>query len=112
MAKNILLENVARELKATQTKIWIRVASELLKPTRNKPEVNIAKLEKMAREGFTLVVPGKVLATGQLTKKVDVAAYQYSSAAAEKIKANGGTIVSVGDFAKKNAEGKKVILIK
>lgn len=112
MVKNEVSEKTARELKATKAKVWIRVASELMKPTRNKPEVNVGKLDKLTKEGFTLVVPGKVLSSGNLTKKVDVAAFQFSVAAAAKIKALGGSLVSIRDFIKKNPEGKKVILIK
>jgi large subunit ribosomal protein L18e len=112
MVKHKLLEEMVKELKATKAKVWIRVASELLKPTRNKPEVNLSKLEKYGKEGFTLIVPGKVLGTGTLTKKVNVASYQYSQSAHDKIKANGGTIVSIQNFAKKNKDGKKVILLK
>jgi len=38
------------------------------------------------KEGETVVVPGKVLNVGELTKKVEVAAFSFSQSAEEKIK--------------------------
>lgn len=110
--KTDYVKEIITELSATGTKIWIRVAKELSKPARNKPEVNLSKIDKMAKEGFVLVIPGKVLGTGLLSKKVDVAAYQFSEAAKTKIVAAGGKALTLEAVAKTNKDGKKLVLIK
>ena len=69
-----LLKKTAIENKVA---VWKRVATDLEKPTRRKRLVNIYKIEKHAKDDETVVVPGKVLGTGDFTKKITVAAYSF-----------------------------------
>ncbi|MBU1201818.1 MAG: 50S ribosomal protein L18e [Nanoarchaeota archaeon] len=101
LKKNSIVNNV---------KIWKRVATDLEKPTRNKRIVNLYKIDKYAKPDETIVVPGKVLGTGDITKKVVVAAYVFSDSAYEKIKAKGEAI-SIQELLKRNPKGKKVRIL-
>ncbi len=105
---------LVKELKRTaiekKAPIWKRIASELEKPARNKRVVNLYKLEKYCNDGETIIVPGKVLGTGVLTKKLNVVAFQYSNEALEKINKVGSTM-TIQDYLKKNAQGKGVRII-
>ena len=105
------LQNLIKELKILSQKndsnIWKRVASELEKSTRRRRKVNILDIEKHAKDGDTVLVPGKVLATGELTKKVKVVAWQFSESASEKIKDS----VSISQIIKENPKGSKIKLI-
>jgi large subunit ribosomal protein L18e len=87
--------------------VWKRVAVELEKPTRSRRIVNIYKLDKYVREGETVIVPGKVLGTGDLTKKLSVAAYSFSGDAVVKISAKGKAM-SIKELVEKNPKGEKV----
>jgi len=69
--------------------VWKRVATDLEKPTRKKRLVNVYKIEKYAKDDEIVVVPGKVLGTGDFTKKITVAAYSFSTDAQNKINKNG-----------------------
>ncbi|MBW2990844.1 50S ribosomal protein L18e [Candidatus Woesearchaeota archaeon] len=102
-----LLKKTAIENKAA---VWKRVASDLEKPTRRKRVVNIYKIEKYARDNEIVVVPGKVLGTGDLNKKVTVAAYNFSDEAFKKIKEKGNAI-SIRELLEKNPHGKKIRLM-
>jgi large subunit ribosomal protein L18e len=87
--------------------VWKRVAVELEKPTRSRRIVNIYKIDKYVREGETVVVPGKVLGTGDLTKKLSVAAYSFSEDAVAKISAKG-KVMTIKELVEKNPKGDKI----
>ncbi len=95
-----------------ETPLWKRVAEELEKSTRRMVAVNISKLDKIVEEGEIALVLGKVLSTGILSKKINVAAFSYSEVAREKIIAQKGEALSILELLKKNPQGKKVRLIK
>jgi large subunit ribosomal protein L18e len=111
---NINLKNLIRELRKLSTKnnvkLWKRIAYELEKPTRNRREVNISKIDKYTKENEIALVPGKVLSNGDLTKKITVAAFKFSQQATEKINKKGKAI-SIQDLMKDNPKGKKVRII-
>ncbi len=110
--KNNQLMDLITALKTIAIKnkkaLWKTVAIELSKPTRNKREVNIYKLEKYAKEGETIIVPGKVLGTGALSKKLTVAALQFSESAKQKIQSTKGEVMSIEELMKKNPHAKGV----
>lgn len=83
---------------------------DLEKPSRNRRAVNLFKIEKYAKENETIIVPGKVLGTGELTKKVTVVAFNFSDSAFKKIKEKG-SVVSIEELLKSNPKGKKVRII-
>ena len=108
---NPQLQSTIRKLrkKAYQEKsnLWLRVAEDLEKPTRSRVIVNISKIERNANDGDTIIVPGKVLGTGDLTKKVTVIAYQFSEDARAKISKVGKAL----DLKEENMpEGKMKIM--
>jgi len=109
---NLQLKNLISELsKKRDSKIWKRVANDLKKPTRQRRIVNLYKINKFARDGETIIVPGKVLSIGELDKKVEVAAYQFSDSAKEKIEKKQGTVLSISELLEKNPNGKKVRIL-
>lgn len=91
--------------------LWKAVAINLAKPTRIRPEVNIYKLNKLTKENEYVVVPGKVLATGELDHKINVAAYNFSSSAREKI-SQKGSVMTIQELMVKNPKGTGVKIIK
>lgn len=113
--KHTLLHNliVALEKTSRQQKvnIWNAVSKELQKSTRQQREVNLTKISAVAKKDESIVVPGKVLATGELTHAVNVVAYAWSVQAEAKIKAAGGKIISINDEMQSNAKGAKLRII-
>jgi len=112
--KNIQQENLIKELKTLamveNVKLWKRIAIELEKPTRNKRIVNISKIDKYTKQGDLIIVPGKVLSTGELTHKVDVCAHSFSETAKSKIQEKG-RILSIKELMKENPKGKGIKII-
>ncbi len=99
--KNELLADLIRktEEKGRQENkpFWQALARKLNRPRRRAYEVNLFSLEKHAGKE-TVVVPGYVLGSGEITKPVTVAALRFSGKAEEKIKKAGGKVMAIEDF--------------
>jgi large subunit ribosomal protein L18e len=112
--KNQHTEALIRSLKKTsseqQVPLWKRIAEDLERPTRQRRIVNIFKIDASVQEGDTIIVPGKVLGEGDLTKKVTVAAYAFSDEAKAKI-AKSGRVLSIAELLKSNPKGQKVKIL-
>jgi large subunit ribosomal protein L18e len=110
-ATNYQLQQVLTDLKAVDNKFWRRIYRDLNKSSRQRKQVNIYKIDKYAREGETIVVPGKVLSVGNLSKKVDVAAINFSKEAEKKIKDKQGKVLTIKQLFQSNPEGKNVRIL-
>ncbi len=76
--------------KLRRNKEYARLVRHLAKPRRSKDAVNVSHLNKVAGQHESVAVPGKVLSAGEITKAVNVYAWQFSAAAKEKIEKAGG----------------------
>jgi len=110
-AENERLLSIVDVLRKEQKPFWKRVAELLAKPKRRRIEVNLRKIEKLAKEGDTVVVPGKVLGDGRLTKKVNVVAFNFSESAKRMMDEVGAKYMSIEDYYKKNKEAKGAIIL-
>jgi large subunit ribosomal protein L18e len=73
--------------------------------------VNLYKLNKYTKENETIIVPGKLLGTGEVDHKVTVAALSFSESAKEKLEKNKSTVYSIHELMKNNPKGKNVRII-
>ncbi|NQV91841.1 50S ribosomal protein L18e [Candidatus Woesearchaeota archaeon] len=101
----------ALEPKVVESPFWRRVVKDLTKSSRQRRSVNVYKIDKYAREGETVLVPGKVLSLGEMSKKVDVAAFNFSAEAKKKIEQANGKIMTISELLQQNPEGKKVRIL-
>ena len=108
---NPVLVETIEFLQDQEASIWNEVAENLGKVNRRRPEVNISDIDRNTDDGDTVVVPGKVLGTGSLSKSVDVAAFKASTGAKEEIKENG-EFMFIRDLADDNPEGSEVKILK
>jgi large subunit ribosomal protein L18e len=60
--------------------------------------VNLSKISRYAKKTELVVVPGKVLASGEIKGSYTVAALQFSAIAEEKIQKAGGTTISLREL--------------
>jgi len=102
------LKEMAREQDAP---IWRDVAERLAKPSKNWAEVNLSKIQRHADEDEQIIVPGKVLGSGYLTKKVIVGSFKASDSAKEGISGAGGKYMSIRKLAEQNPEGSGIRLM-
>ncbi|RLE83677.1 MAG: 50S ribosomal protein L18e [Thermoprotei archaeon] len=105
-----LIHHLRKASRENKVKIWRRVAELLSRPTRNKVEVNISKINRYTEDGDVVVVPGKVLGSGELDHKVIVAAWSFSRKAYDKI-SKSGKAISIKELIESNPKGKGVKII-
>jgi len=113
--KNNQTQMLLQELKKTSisngVNLWKRLATDLDKPSRQRRVINLFALDLNAKDGETVVVPGKVLAEGDLSKKVTVAAFSFSDEARRKIGAAGGKTLTITELMEQNPKGQKVRIL-
>jgi large subunit ribosomal protein L18e len=93
-------------------KIWKALAEQLESSRKNWCEVNLSRISRYAKENETIIVPGKVLGSGMLNKKITIAAFSFSKQAEEKIIANKGKVLSIAELLAHNPAGSNVRIIK
>lgn len=91
--------------------LYKTIADELSRSASQRAEVNLSKVEKLANSGDVLIIPGKVLATGVLTKKVTIVAFSASESAIEKITSAGAKFETIFDYVS-NKPATKVKIMK
>tara|TARA_Y100000310_G_scaffold323753_1_gene384603 strand:+ start:2455 stop:2799 length:345 start_codon:yes stop_codon:yes gene_type:complete len=89
--------------------LWKRVATDLEKSTRQRRVVNLSRIDRFTKDNEVVVVPGKVLGDGTLTKKVTVAAYSFSNTAKDKLSKAQSQILTIEELMQKNPKDIKVI---
>lgn len=109
---NQVLLSLIESLMKSGKPIWRRVAGELSRPRRQKVEVNLCRIEEIAPEDATVVVPGKVLGSGSVSRKLTVAAFAFSGSARKLIGAAGGRAVSIDSLHKSNPDGRGIVILK
>lgn len=105
-----LIGNLRKKSLELNVPIWKTIAEKLSKSTRRRTEVNLSNIERHTTNGDVVIVPGVVLATGQLTKPVTVAAWRFSPAAIRKIK-DKGKILTIEELVQENPKGSNVKII-
>lgn len=112
---NIIVQRLAYDLKkASQTNdapIWLKLSKLALKPSKARRVVNLNKIAQLTKDGDVIVVPGKVLGTGNMPHKITLCSFSISNMAANKITESGGKITSFDEMTKQFPTGKGVTLL-
>jgi large subunit ribosomal protein L18e len=103
-----LIQKLKEASRTNKAPVWRDIALRLEGPQRNWAEVNISKIDRYAGENEIVVVPGKILGSGEIAKKVTVAAYRFSGQAREKIEKAGGQNISIEELVATNPKGSGV----
>ena len=92
-----LEQQTMNELKHASRKnnapIWSSLAKSILKSSSIKKVVNLKKINDFSKEDNVIVVPGKVLGTGNISHKITLCSFSISNSAAKKIIDSGGQIL-------------------
>ena len=112
---NIHLQTLIADLKKqahqNSVSIWKRIAEDLEKPTRQRRVVNVNRLNRVTKANDLVIVPGKVLGTGNLSHNLTIAAWSFSQSAKEEIEKAKGKCLSISELVKQNPKGQKVRII-
>jgi len=112
---NQLVIQMVRELKGASKKnnapIWSRLAELALKPSSARRTINIGQINKFVKDNDVIVVPGKVLGTGNISHKITLCSFSMSTTGAKKVLQSGGKILSFSELIKSHPTGKGVVII-
>ena len=106
---NTELRLLISELKKQENPIFKRLAEDLSRPARQRRAVNLSRIDANVNEKEVAVVPGKVLASGSLKKKIKIAALSFSESAKDKIKSAGADAISIKDLIKIHPKNMRLI---
>ena len=113
-ANSLIQDNiwtVRGAFKKNKAPIWRALERELSRPRRNRREVNIGALADKTDDGQVVVVPGKILGSGEIGHKLTLCAITISESAAKKITACGGKLLNMNNFVEQYPDGRGVRVI-
>tara|TARA_Y100000034_G_C6891791_1_gene410381 strand:+ start:895 stop:1263 length:369 start_codon:yes stop_codon:yes gene_type:complete len=90
---------------------WMKVGKKISGSRKGYDSINLKRIDSETKEGDTVVVVGRVLGSGDISKKVRICALGFSKTAEEKLSAVKGELVSVLEEIKKNPKAEGVRLL-
>jgi large subunit ribosomal protein L18e len=105
-------ELVETVIAAKKNPNWFRIAEILSSPRRKRVNINLNEIEKNIDGKDLIVIPGKVLSQGEITKKAKIVAFKFSEKAKEKLIKAGCEVRSIVDEIKNNPDAKDIKILK
>lgn len=102
------LRNLIILLKKQKKPFWLRIAQLLARPRKKKIAVNLEKLNKLTQVNDTIIVPGKLLGTGELKHTLTIVALNVSASAKNQ---KNVKLISIEQMLKTNPQGKNIKII-
>jgi large subunit ribosomal protein L18e len=102
------LRNASKQNKVA---IWKAVIKEVSRSRSKRRQVNIGQLAQVTKDKEIVIVPGKILGSGDISHKLTIWCFAISEAATKKILDAGGKILALDNLIKKYPDGKGVRLI-
>ena len=97
---------------AKKNKEWLEIASILSKSRRKRKNFNLSEIDKLSKQDEKIAVPGKILSQGEITKKINITALDFSETAREKILNSKSSINYLIEEIKKNPKAQGIKIIK
>jgi|TARA_Y100000310_G_scaffold273090_1_gene288374 large subunit ribosomal protein L18e len=91
---------------------WLNISRILSGPRKKRMNSNLEKIDKETKEGETILIPGKVLSNGEITKKLRIIALAFSKNAKEKILKSKSEYSYIIEEIKNNPEAKGLKILK
>ena len=106
-----LIGDLKEQSRSTGSALWRDVARRLETSRSNWAEPNLSQLSRHAADEKMILVPGKLLGSGDVEGKPSVAAYSVSAGARTKIEGAGGRVLTIRELMEENPEGKEVRIL-
>lgn len=76
---------------------------EVERPRKKRTVVNVYELNRLAKDGDSVLVLGKLLGAGELKRRLTVVAMDFSESAYQKVQRSGGRAWYLIDYIKEGA---------
>jgi len=106
-----LIDQLKEKSRETGSALWRDVALRLSKSRKNWAQPNLSRISRYAPKGAVILVPGKLLGSGEVEGSPTVAAYSASTGARDKLTKAGGKYLTLDDLMNENPEGKGVVIL-
>jgi len=110
---NMHLNALIADLKSASHKdnapVWKRVANDLSRSTRQRRIVNLSRLSRTTNKDEIVVVPGKVLGSGEMGHALTVAAFSFSASAKAAIELAKGKALTITELIKQKPKKLRII---
>ncbi|MBL7169604.1 MAG: 50S ribosomal protein L18e [Candidatus Aenigmarchaeota archaeon] len=103
-----LIDDLRKKSFETNSKFLKDISEKLNKPRRQRVEVNLSKIDRYAKKGETVIIPGVVMGFGELTKPITISAWKFTGPSREKIEQLKGKAITIEELVAKNPKGTKV----
>jgi large subunit ribosomal protein L18e len=107
-----LIRSLKKQSREKDAKIWHDVAENLSKSRRQRISVNLSQINRHTKRSDIVIVPGKVLGSGNLEHSLTIAAFDMSEKAEGKLKAAKAHYWSIPELMEKNPTGSNVKIIR
>lgn len=104
-----LLKEIGYE---NNSKLWLSISKKLINSSKNYSSLNLSKINRYTKENDIIVVPGKILGSGELNHSLTIGALGCSFSALNKIKSVNAEYISIEEMIKKNPSGKGIKIFK
>lgn len=109
--ESIVTLRLLNALRKAKKPVWARVAEIIRAPRRRRPEVTLARLGKVTKEGDKAVVPGKIILEGKVGHKLAIGYFSASKASIDQLEKEGIKAMPLAKFLEANKDGKGVKII-
>lgn len=104
-----LLKEIGYE---NNSKLWLSISKKLINSSKSYSSLNLSKINRYTKENDIIVVPGKILGSGELNHSLTIGALGCSFSALNKIKSVNAEYISIEEMIKKNPSGKGIKIFK
>jgi large subunit ribosomal protein L18e len=106
------VESLLEISRENNSSLWRDVAKRLSETRQNYADLNVGKISKLSKDGDIIVVPGKILGSGYMEKKVKLAALEVSDKAMKKIKDSGSEFIQLIELAKQMPQATNIKIMR
>jgi len=87
---------------------WLKIGQILSRPRRIRTSANLDKIDKESKAGEVILIPGKVLSQGEISKKIKIVALNFSENAKEKLNKDKIEFNTISEEIKLNPKADKI----
>ena len=108
----MLTSELKRCSRETGSRIWRDISERLSRPKRSWAQVNVGEIDAYVKDGDKVAIPGRLLGSGSISKKIVVASVSCTRGARQKVEKVGGKVVDLLELASLYPSGSDVRIMK
>jgi len=108
----MIIDELKRVSREAGSRIWRDISERLSMPRRNWAEVNVGEIDKIVNDDERIAIPGRLLGSGSISKKVIIGSVSWTKGAKEKVERAGGKVISIIELANQYPSGSDIRIMR